>query len=69
MTLNEYKAKTFSEKPDVKAEYDALAPQYEVIRAEIESRKATGMTQRELAERVAQRMSLRGQKVLVWENK
>lgn len=52
MTLHEYKAKTFSERPDVKAEYDALAPLYEVIRAEIESRKAIGMTQKELAERM-----------------
>ena len=29
MTLHEYEAKTFSERPDAKAEYDALAPQYE----------------------------------------
>ena len=47
MTLHEYKAKTFSERPDAKAEYDALAPQYE-----IECRKAIGMTQKELAERM-----------------
>ena len=52
MTLHEYKAKTFSERPDAKAAYDALAPQYEVIRAEIECRKAIGMTQKELAERM-----------------
>lgn len=52
MTLHEYKAKTFSERHDAKAEYDALAPQYEVIRAEIENRKAIGMTQKELAERM-----------------
>ena len=52
MTLHEYKAKTFSKRPDTKAEYNALAPQYEVIRAEIECRKAIGMTQKELAERM-----------------
>ena len=50
MTLHEYEAKTFSERPDAKAEYDALAPQYEDNRAEKECRKAIGMTQKELAE-------------------
>lgn len=32
--------------------YDALAPQYEIIRAEIESRRAIGMTQKQLAEKM-----------------
>ena len=52
MDLNEYKAKVFVDRPDVKEEYDALEPQYAIIRAEIESRKAIGMTQKELAERM-----------------
>lgn len=52
MNYNDYKAKIFAERPDVKEEYDALGPQYEIIRAEIESRKATGMTQKDLAERM-----------------
>lgn len=52
MPLHEYKAETFSERPDVIAEYDALTPQYEVIRAEIECRKTIGMTQKELVERM-----------------
>ena len=46
------KAKIFTECPEVKEEYDALGPQYEIIRAEIKSRKAAGMTQKELAERM-----------------
>ncbi len=41
-----------TECPEVKEEYDALGPQYEIIRAEIKSRKAAGMTQKELAERM-----------------
>lgn len=45
MDFKEYKAKVFAERPEVKEEYDALAPQYEIIRAEIESRRAIGMTQ------------------------
>lgn len=39
MTYSEYKARTFAEHPEVKAEYDRFAPQYEVIRAAITSRK------------------------------
>ena len=52
MNYNEFKAKIFTECPEVKEEYDALGPQYEIIRAKIKSRKAAGMTQKELAERM-----------------
>lgn len=52
MNFTDYKAKIFAERPDVKEEYDALGPQYEIIRAEIECRKKLGMTQKELAERM-----------------
>ena len=52
MNYNEFKAKIFTECPEVKEEYDALGPQYEIIRAEIKSRKAAGMSQKELAERM-----------------
>lgn len=51
MDFKEYKAKMFAERPGVKEGYDALAPQYEIIRAEIESRRAIGMTQKQLAEK------------------
>ena len=52
MDFKEYKAKVFAERPEVKEEYDVLAPQYEIIRAEIESRRAIGMTQKQLAEKM-----------------
>ena len=52
MDFKEYKAKVFAERPEVKDEYDALAPQYEIIRAEIERRRAIGMTQKQLAEKM-----------------
>ena len=52
MNFNDYKAKIFSERPDVKEEYEALGPQYEIICAEIKCRKALGITQKELAERM-----------------
>ena len=52
MTYSEYKARTFAEHPEVKAEYDRFAPQYEVIRAAITSRKEAGLTQKQLAEKM-----------------
>lgn len=52
MNYNDYKAKVFEERPEVKEEYDALGPQYEIIQAEIKSRKEAGLTQKELAERM-----------------
>lgn len=52
MDFKEYKAKVFAQRPEVKEEYDAMAPQYEIIRAEIESRRAIGMTQKQLAEKM-----------------
>ena len=52
MDFKEYQEKVFAERPEVKEEYDALAPQYEIICAEIESRRAIGMTQKQLAEKM-----------------
>lgn len=37
--------------PDVKAEYDALEPEFSIIQAIIEARKESGLTQKELASR------------------
>ena len=37
--------------PAVKAEYDELIPEFEIIRAMIEARKATGITQQQLSEK------------------
>jgi transcriptional regulator with XRE-family HTH domain len=38
-------------KPEVKAEYDALQPEFDIIRAMVEARKAQNLTQKELSER------------------
>ena len=48
MKYNEFKAELFEGRPEVNEEYDALGPRYEIIRNGIESRKAVGMTRREL---------------------
>ena len=37
--------------PAVKREYDALEPEFVIIQAIIDARKATGLTQKELAQR------------------
>ena len=37
--------------PEVRAEWDALEPEFAIIRAIIEARKATGLTQKQLSER------------------
>ena len=53
MNYTDFKNKTFSENPAVKAEYDQLGPQYEAIRAAIASRKSAGLTQKQLAENIS----------------
>lgn len=37
MNLNEFKEKVFAENPEVRAEYDALGPQYDAVRAQIDA--------------------------------
>ena len=37
--------------PEFKAEYDALEPEFSIIQAMIDARKATGITQKELSRR------------------
>ena len=37
--------------PEVKAEYEALEPEFAIIQAMIDARKASGLTQKQLSER------------------
>ncbi len=37
--------------PEIKAEYDALEPEFSLMQAMIDARKETGLTQKQLAER------------------
>ena len=37
--------------PEVKKEYDALAPEFSIIQAMIDARQASGMTQKQLADK------------------
>lgn len=49
-TLDDLRKELLSD-PEVKAEYDALEPEYAIIRAMIAARMKVGLTQKELSER------------------
>ena len=49
-SYRDYKKKALSD-PEVKAEYDALQPEYDIIQAMIDARKSQNLTQKELSER------------------
>ena len=57
MTYKEYKKAALAEKPELRKEYESLAPQYDVIDAVIAARIEKRMTQGELAERANTRQS------------
>lgn len=50
MTFEEFKREELK-KPEVRAEYDALEPEFSLMRALIDARLETGLTQKQLAER------------------
>jgi ribosome-binding protein aMBF1 (putative translation factor) len=52
MTHRAYKERTFAANETLKAEYDALEPEYQVMKAAIEARSKRNLTQRELARRI-----------------
>lgn len=54
--LNEMRAKALKN-PEVKAEYDALASAFEMKRQMIALRKAAGLTQEEMAEKLGTKRS------------
>lgn len=43
--------------PEIKAEYDRLGPEYEIIEAIIRKRLETGMSQKQLAEKMGTKQS------------
>ena len=46
-----YRDEALKNNPELKAEYDALAPEYDIIQALIDARKDLNLTQKELSER------------------
>lgn len=57
MNYKEYKQNVLANNPKLRAEYEALAPQYEIISAVIAARLEQKMTQAELAERADTKQS------------
>ena len=49
-SYKDYKKKAL-QNPEVKKEYDALAPEYDIIQAMIDARKSQNLTQKELYDR------------------
>ncbi|MBR6294649.1 MAG: helix-turn-helix transcriptional regulator [Lachnospiraceae bacterium] len=49
-SYRDYKEKALQD-PEVKAEYDALQPEYDIIQAMIDARNSQHITQKELSER------------------
>lgn len=47
----EYRDNALKNDPELKAEYDALGPEYDIIQAMIDARKQLDLTQKELSER------------------
>lgn len=50
MNFKEYKKQAFEKDPELYAEYKALEPEYELVKAIIDARRQKGITQKELAE-------------------
>ncbi|MHB1463029.1 MAG: helix-turn-helix transcriptional regulator [Armatimonadota bacterium] len=57
MTYKEYKKAVLAEDPELRKEYEALAPQYKMINAVIAARTQQNMTQAELAVRADTKQS------------
>ena len=49
-SYKDYKKKAL-QNPEVKKEYDALSPEYDIIQAMIDARKSQNLTQKELSDR------------------
>jgi len=56
MTHEELKSAALA-RADVRAEYDALAPEFELLRRMLQARKQAGLTQEEVAERMGTKRS------------
>lgn len=50
MNFKEYKKQAFEKDPELYAEYKALEPEYELVKAIIDARSQKGITQKEFAE-------------------
>ena len=56
MNFDEYKSELLNN-PEIKAEYEALEPEYELMRQIINARIEQNMTQKQLAEKIGTKQS------------
>ena len=57
MNYKKYKDEALTKNPELRADYDALGPQYDIVRAVIAARIEQNITQAELAERADTKQS------------
>ncbi len=57
LDFNDYKKQVLSN-PKLKAEYDKLQPEFELINALIEARKGKGLTQTQLAQKIGTKQAV-----------
>ena len=50
-SYEKYRDEALAKDPELKAEYDALQPEYDIIQAMIDARKSRNLTQKQLSER------------------
>lgn len=50
-SYEKYRDEALAKDPNLKAEYEALAPEYDIIQALIDARRSMNITQKELSER------------------
>ena len=50
-SYEKYRNEALNNDPELKAEYDALAPEYDIIQVMIDARKELDLTQKELSEK------------------
>ena len=50
-SYEKYRNEALKNDPELKAEYDALTPEYDIIQAMIDARKKLDLTQKELSEK------------------
>ena len=56
-SYEKYRDDALAKDPKLKAEYEALAPEYDIIQAMIDARRSMNITQKELSERSGVRQS------------
>ena len=52
MNFEAYKKQAFKDDPELKSAYDALEPEYQIMKATFEARQKSNLSQKELAQKM-----------------